>query len=55
MRVNEFQCTANVNGDLSRASITKDYTFFRSKGWVTDPVDLDYLINRYNLPIAVGE
>ena len=35
----------NVNGDLSRASITKDYTFFRSKGWVTDPVDLDKVID----------
>jgi NitT/TauT family transport system substrate-binding protein len=40
-----YMNAVNVDGSISRASVDKDYNFFRSKGWVTEPVDLDKVID----------
>jgi NitT/TauT family transport system substrate-binding protein len=40
-----YMNAVNASGDISRGSIEKDLAFFRAKGWVTEPVDLDKVID----------
>lgn len=40
-----YMNAVDADGGLSRESMDKDYAFFRAQGWVTEPVDLDKVID----------
>lgn len=40
-----YMNAVNGSGDLSRDSIERDLAFFRAQGWVTNPIDLDKVID----------
>jgi NitT/TauT family transport system substrate-binding protein len=40
-----YMNAVNASGDINRVGIEKDLAFFNSQGWVTDPVDLDKVID----------
>jgi NitT/TauT family transport system substrate-binding protein len=40
-----YMNAVNASGDINRAGVEKDLAFFREKGWVSDPVDLDKVVD----------